>query len=76
MCTATRSSLKIVVHSEIVSELRSKEYNLLFHGLPSESPEETPEQSEHVIRGAARIFLRGEGAEIMEAKAIKRKNCL
>jgi len=32
----------------------------------------------HVIgmaRGAARIFLRG-GAEIMEAKAMKRKNCL
>jgi len=26
-------------------------------------------------RGAARIFLRG-GAEIMEAKAMKRKNCL
>jgi len=36
--------------SEIVSELRSKEYNLLFHGLPLESPEETLEQSEHVIR--------------------------
>jgi len=27
-------------------------------------------------RGAARIFLRGAGAEIMEAKAMKRKNCL
>jgi len=26
-------------------------------------------------RGAARIFLRG-GAEVMEAKALKRKNCL
>jgi len=35
--------------SEIVSELRSKEYNLLFHGLPLESSEETPEQTEHVI---------------------------
>jgi len=28
-----------------------------------------------VIRGAARIFLKG-GAEVMEAKALKRKNCL
>ena len=36
--------------SEIVSELRSKGYKLLSHGLPLESPEETPEQSEHVIR--------------------------
>ena len=27
-------------------------------------------------RGAARIFVRGGGAEIMEAKATKRKNCL
>ena len=36
--------------SEIVSELQSKEYNLLLHGLPVESPKETPEQSEHVIR--------------------------
>jgi len=26
-------------------------------------------------RGAARIFLRG-GAEVMEAKALKRKSCL
>jgi len=26
-------------------------------------------------RGAARIFLRG-GAEVMEAKALRRKNCL
>jgi len=36
--------------------------------------------SPHVVttdtaRDAARIFLRG-GAEIMEAKAMKRKNCL
>jgi len=29
----------------------------------------------HTSRGAARIFLRG-GAEVMEAKALKRKNCL
>ena len=36
--------------SEIVSELRSKGYKLLSHGLPLESPEETPEQSDHVIR--------------------------
>jgi len=28
-----------------------------------------------VVRGAARIFLRG-GAEVMEAKALKKKNCL
>jgi len=27
-------------------------------------------------RGAARIFLRRGGAEVMEAKTLKRKNCL
>ena len=32
-------------------------------------------QQFRVIRGAARIFLRG-GAEVMEAKALKKKNCL
>jgi len=30
---------------------------------------------EPTIRGAARIFLKG-GAEVMEAKALKKKNCL
>ena len=44
--------------SEIVSELRSKEYNLLFHGLPLESPEETPDQSENVIRSFLTNSLR------------------
>jgi len=36
--------------SDITSELRSKEYNLLFHGLPTASSDETPEQSEDVGR--------------------------
>jgi len=44
--------------SEIVSELRYKEYNLLFHGLPLESLKETPEQSEHVIRSFLTNSLR------------------
>ena len=36
--------------SDTISELRSKEFNLLFHGLPTVSSDETPEQSEDVVR--------------------------
>ena len=36
--------------SDIISELRSKEFNLLFHGLPTVASDETPEQSEDVVR--------------------------
>ena len=35
--------------SDIISELRSKEFNLLFHGLPTVSSNETPEHSEDVV---------------------------
>ena len=36
--------------SDIISELRSKEFNLLFHGLSTVASDETPEQSEDVVR--------------------------
>jgi len=36
--------------SDIISELRSKEFNLQFDGLPTVSSDETPEQSEDVVR--------------------------
>jgi len=38
--------------------LQSKEYNLLFHGLPLEYSEETPEQIEHVVRSFLTNSLR------------------
>jgi len=42
---------------------------------PREDAEKYIYKFADVSRGAARIFLRG-GAEVMEAKALKRKNCL
>jgi len=44
--------------SDIISELRSKEFNLLFHGLPTLSSDETPEQSEDAVRSFLTTSLR------------------
>jgi len=43
---------------DIISELPSKECNLLFHGLPTVSSDETPEQSEDVVRSFLTTSLR------------------
>ena len=44
--------------SDIISELRAKEFNLLFHGLPTVGSDETPEQSEDVVRSFLTTSLR------------------
>ena len=44
--------------SDIISELGSEEFNLLFRGLPTVSSDETPEQSEDVVRSFLTTSLR------------------